>query len=263
LGDLTTLAAVKRYLRVDQAEDQSKHDVELGRLISAVSAQVRSETGIAFDVPLLARTEGRDGDGGTVLLLDEYPVVSITSLTVDGVAIPVRPSVTGYGYVLTSAAIGRIELVGYTFTKGTQNVSIVYRAGATVSDEAGTIPGTPYQLQAAQFFAGDLGVKFAAGGAALTLVTGTPSANQYTVSSSGLYTFAAADTTKGVLISYGTIPADIQQAAIELVALAFTDESRIGRSYQVVAGEVLDFRGGAQLAHARAILDGYRRPGVG
>jgi uncharacterized phiE125 gp8 family phage protein len=191
VADLTTLAAVKRYLKVSLAEDPDKFDVELTRLLAAVSAQVRTDTGRALDVPAAQRVEPHDGDGGCELLLEQYPVTAVASVTVDGTAIPARVLVTDNGHVLADAAIGRLVLVGYTFTKGVQNVVVTYTAG------------------------------------------------------------------------YAAVPGDLEQAVIELVALAFRDEDHVGQSARSVAGDMVDFRGGPQLAHASAILDSYRRWGVG
>jgi hypothetical protein len=70
-------------------------------------------------------------------------------------------------------------------------------------DEAGTIPGTPYQItvtNSAQFVT-DYGVIDTATGKQLEKVSSAPATGQYSVAA-GVYTFAAADTTKTVKISY-------------------------------------------------------------
>lgn len=69
--------------------------------------------------------------------------------------------------------------------------------------EAGTIPGTPFAVTVSNSatFDADLGVNFAATGQPLTRVAAAPATGQYSVSA-GVYTFAAADTTLGVLITY-------------------------------------------------------------
>lgn len=71
--------------------------------------------------------------------------------------------------------------------------------------EAGTIPATPYQItvsHAANFIA-DLGVYYAATGVPLVRVASAPVTGQYSVNTgTGVYTFAAADTTLAVQISY-------------------------------------------------------------
>jgi hypothetical protein len=66
------------------------------------------------------------------------------------------------------------------------------------------IPTTPFQITVvnSSVFSVDLGVKFSATGQALIRVpSGTPVTGQYKVSA-GVYTFAAADVAKAVLISY-------------------------------------------------------------
>lgn len=79
--------------------------------------------------------------------------------------------------------------------------------GQTLSaiGEAATIPASPFQVTVANgaTFKEDLGVTYAATGIALTRVVSGPTTGQYSVNGSGVYTFAAADTTLGVLIDYG------------------------------------------------------------
>ena len=70
--------------------------------------------------------------------------------------------------------------------------------------EAAAIPATPYQVTVVNSatFDKDLGVTFAATGLPLVKVASAPATGQYSVSGAGVYTFAAADTTLGVLITY-------------------------------------------------------------
>jgi hypothetical protein len=76
------------------------------------------------------------------------------------------------------------------------------------NDEAATIPATPFQVtvtNAATFTNpnGDYGVRDATTGLALQKVSSAPATGQYSVNeATGVYTFAAADTGKAVLISY-------------------------------------------------------------
>jgi len=122
-GDLTTLAKVKGYVQgLDQAD--ATFDEVLGRIIAAVSAQFVSESGM---VPTsTAYTEKRSGHGMESMTLRHAPVISVTSVSVDGVAVPAQPSVGSSGWVLDGSTV---RLVGYVFTEGTLNVSIVYTAG--------------------------------------------------------------------------------------------------------------------------------------
>jgi hypothetical protein len=80
-------------------------------------------------------------------------------------------------------------------------------AGQTlaVDSESGTIPTTPYQITVANAatFQTDLGVVDVATGLPMTRVASSPATGQYSVNTStGVYTFASADTTKAVKISY-------------------------------------------------------------
>lgn len=73
-----------------------------------------------------------------------------------------------------------------------------------IFNEPGTIPATPFQVtvvHAADFYL-DLGVYDAITGTPYKQVASAPATGQYTVTSLGVYTFAAADTTKTVLINY-------------------------------------------------------------
>lgn len=86
----------------------------------------------------------------------------------------------------------------------------------TINDEAGTIGTTPYQVTVANSatWTTDLGVVYSATGVRLTRVASGPTTGQYTVAA-GVYTFAAADTTKGVLIDYVyTIPTTGQSITV-------------------------------------------------
>lgn len=78
---------------------------------------------------------------------------------------------------------------------------------AAVFDFSATIPTTPFQATIAPpnsgTYVSDLGVVFSATGVQLTRVASAPITGQYSVNvATGVYTFASADTAKGVLISY-------------------------------------------------------------
>lgn len=85
-----------------------------------------------------------------------------------------------------------------------------------VDGEAGTIPGTPYQITVANttgFI--DLGVRDVTNsGKPMTRVASAPAAGQYSVTTGGVYTFAAADTTHAVLIRYGYTSATGRKIAV-------------------------------------------------
>lgn len=98
---------------------------------------------------------------------------------------------------------GRLEISAYNQLFFAD--SFVAGVTAISPRELHTIPATPYQVTVAPpgsgTFSLDLGVSYAATGAPLVKVASGPTTGQYSVAA-GVYTFAAADTTLGVLISY-------------------------------------------------------------
>lgn len=73
----------------------------------------------------------------------------------------------------------------------------------TAFDESGTVPGTPYQVTVTNSatWTTDLGVYASVTGIPLVKVSSGPTTGQYSVAA-GVYTFAAADTTLVMKISY-------------------------------------------------------------
>lgn len=75
----------------------------------------------------------------------------------------------------------------------------------TIDSESGTIPTTPFQITVANgaTFQTDLGVVGVVTGTPMTRVASAPATGQYSVNTvTGVYTFAAADVTLAVKISY-------------------------------------------------------------
>ncbi|MFZ1923484.1 MAG: hypothetical protein WAU57_17820, partial [Xanthobacteraceae bacterium] len=155
-----------------------------------------------------------------------------------------------------------LDLFDERFRPGRQNVMVSYSAGYAVSGEAATVPAAPgpYNVAVAAPFgpwAGDCGVTYA-GGTALTAVAGTPGAGQYNVSA-GVYSFAAADAGAAVLLTYGFIPAAINNACIEWVAERYRYRTRVGQSAQTVAGQMTSSYSLKDIPDfIRASLDPYR-----
>jgi hypothetical protein len=122
-GDLTTLANVKAYLSppLTTATD----DALLARLITASSQFIQSW--LNRTIAVASYTDTRSGSGGMRLFLRNRPVLGISSLTIDGSAIPASaPAPSASGYVFDDSSV---YLIGYRFTKGVQNVVVQYSAG--------------------------------------------------------------------------------------------------------------------------------------
>jgi hypothetical protein len=235
---LTDLATVKRSLSLVTTNSDQK----IGLLIPDQTQAFLDETGrTTFD--LQEYTETRDGLGSDTMQLAYFPVQSIASLQKNGVAIPTSTGWNVWGYQFDET--GKVTLIcdsfncaGVAFQR--KNVIVTYSAGyptITVSDELQTIPATLppgpggqiatwpplytiYVLQSN--WLSDGGVSFF-GGAALTPVSGPPSAGEYFVLGGGAYLFIAGDAGKQVTITYTAAgyPSDLVGAVTRMVALRY------------------------------------------
>ncbi len=274
-SDLAVLADVKTWLSGSSGIGTSD-DSLLARLITDVSGAIAAYLGRASLTPR-AYVERLDGNGKTRLYLRHYPALQMTSLTIDNVAVPavVMPAAGGphgRGYLLETwdgLPPGRpqaLDVFHTAFRNGRQNVAVAYTAGYTVEGESAAVPAAPgpYTVTAQAPlgpWASDAGVVYSSGansGTTLTPVAGTPSAGQYNVAS-GVYTFAAADAGAAVSISYGFIPAAINNACIEWVAERYRYRTRVGQSSQSVSGQITSSYSLKDLPDfVRASLDPYR-----
>src|SRR4051794_17045821 len=94
-SDLVTLAVVKAWLNIP---GPTADDVVLGGLITQSSLKIINHINRNWLLPK-TYTEVLDGSGKMALLLRNYPVTSIASVTVDGVSIPAG-SWQSNGYLL-------------------------------------------------------------------------------------------------------------------------------------------------------------------
>jgi hypothetical protein len=218
-----------------------------------------------------AYTETLDLEARRVTLR-QWPVLQVNAVLWRGVVVP--PDLSGdlgasVGYALQpadAAPPGRpqaIDLFGDLYPPGRQSLVVSYRAGYAVQGEAQTIPSAaPFQLSAFAPYGpwgSDLGVVYAPTGAALTPVTAAPGAGQYAVSA-GVYSFSAADAGQAVALSYGYVPQDLAQAALELAAERFRAAEHIGlRSKSVGGQETIAYDASAIPAPVLAMLQPYKR----
>ncbi len=123
MAAFTTLADTKLWLGVTSSTD----DTLLTNLIVAASAFI--ETWVSRTLGQATYTaETYDGPGGVRLALRNYPVLSISALSIDGISIPQSTSPAANGWVLSSSKAG-VVLRGYTFSEGVENVLVTYSAG--------------------------------------------------------------------------------------------------------------------------------------
>ena len=125
---LTTLTNLKTWLGTPNATD----DALLTRLISAASAFI--ESWLNRTISIQTYNEKYDGTGQDTLMLSNYPIVSLSSISIYGVAQTLlNPGdFTSTGFSITN---DQTQLYGQniTFDRGRQNVAVSYSAGyATV-----------------------------------------------------------------------------------------------------------------------------------
>lgn len=119
-GDLTTLENVKGWLDLSGNE----HDDLLNRLVTACSAFVVSW--LSIGILHTTYTDKRTGHGGKAMTMANFPLLAVTSLTVDGVVIPAAPNSQCPGYTFDD---NTIYLNGYSFSRNKNNVLVTYEAG--------------------------------------------------------------------------------------------------------------------------------------
>ena len=119
-ADLTTVANVNAWLGITATTDTD----QLQRLVTACSFYIQSWLNRTFAVT--AYTETRGGNGKDTILCSNYPVKSVSSVTIDGQSIPASSGFGSPGYYFDKYSIG---LRGYLFNKGSSNVAMAYSAG--------------------------------------------------------------------------------------------------------------------------------------
>jgi uncharacterized phiE125 gp8 family phage protein len=128
-ADLTTVANLQAWLRLTNVSTDTA--AELQRLVTAVSRWIQSK--ISRTIPSQAYTDTLDGQGGTRMILGNYPVAAVASVTIDGNLIPQSTGPAIPGWVLANDGV---SLRGYVFTRDLANVVISYTAGyASVPDD--------------------------------------------------------------------------------------------------------------------------------
>jgi len=260
--DLCTLSDVKAWL----GRSDSNSDALLAALVSRTGRQILSYLRRPTVLPH-GVSETRDGTGSSSLMLREWPVLSVTSVAVDGHSVPAMQSFATPGFAFEpwyGVPPGRAQILlvgGYRLERGAQNVSIAYRAGYQISAEAQTVMGSSVTVLAPYgAWASDGGVTYA-NGTPLLAVAGAPLPGQYqpTPNGPGSYTFNPADNGAGVLITYGYVPADLADASIELVAERFKYMQRIGElSHSLGGNETVSFDNARFTPLILSLLGPYR-----
>lgn len=126
MSDLTTIANLKQWLEINN----TTNDVLLQRLVSSCSAFIQSW--LNRSILQATYNEIYDGNGSDTLTLNNYPITSLLSVSVNGVAQNLLSpgDFTSAAYDFTSEQLYGQFMI---FNKGRQNIAVSYVAGfATV-----------------------------------------------------------------------------------------------------------------------------------
>ena len=245
--DLTNIDAVNNWLGITN----NTSAVQLGQLITAVSRVIYATLARPSLLPRTL-TERYDGQGNTRMFLKNYPVLNVSQVLMNGLVVqastpPTENSPATFGWLLDpwdGTPPGRNQPLDFIYGcwwRGPQNIQVTYQCGYGVVGEAQNVPESPgpYTITPIAPYGpwwSNIGVAYASNNAPLTLVTGAPSAGQYSISE-GVYTFSAADAGAAVLLGYGFVPQDIFEIATELVGERFTYKQRIGVVSKSLGGQ--------------------------
>lgn len=263
-GDLISLAQLKAHLGVQSSGD----DILLAGLIGQISRAICSYINRPFIWPRDV-VDTFDGNGRPKIQLRSWPVIAVSSVTIDGQPVPQALTPMSQGWTLESGddeppgAMQRVMLRGGIFSRGWQNVSIAYRAGYQISDEACAAPGSaPFLVRAEQpygAYACDADVSYA-NGEALVRVAANPVKGQYALDGVGGYLFSAADAGQSLLLNYGYVPLDLAGCALEWAADRYRYRDRIAMTSKSLGGqETTAFRISAMPDYVEAALRGFIR----
>lgn len=143
MADLCLLNDVKRYLGIQTANE----DILLGYLITGASAWVENFTNRTFLTS--SYSEESIGKDQTSYFFRQYPVTTVASMTVDGVAVPQSTSPTANGWRLVNAYMAR--LIGYNLARDSV-VQVSYTAGyASLAALPQDIPMAVMEIVALRF----------------------------------------------------------------------------------------------------------------
>ncbi len=240
----TSVDNVKTYLAVTTAGQ----DKLIAQLIPRESRMIEKWT--RRTIPFASNTKTLNGTGSDVQLLPSSPILSVTSLSIGGVLID--PS----KYTHDECAI---YLTNDIFPQCRQNVAVSWTSGWAGTLTAFIPVGNVLQPVDDGFAAIDNGVVNAVTGLPLTAVGGVPVAGQYAFAA-GVYTFSAADHTANVKVtcSYNYVPAPIEQACIEMVALDLQGRTSVGLKTKTLGAEVISFEDGGMTGSVQDLLQPYR-----
>ena len=259
---LTTLQAVKDWLGITT----DTTDAQLIRVIDAASQFALNYMSRA-SLQAMTYTMNFRGNGKEQQLIRQWPVISITSLSICGRSIPAATiSPTGLpsnGYFLNvddRAAPPSLELYNFCYQLYAP-CQVVYLAGYQTTNPYTFAANTGYNTYAPQNsgqWTQDLGVTL--NGVPMVLVTTeTPAEGQYYVDAWGNYTFNDADAEQSIVISYSYAPWDIAFGVTEIIGEWYKRKDRIGQLSKSLGGqETVSFTNADMNDAVKSMIQPYR-----
>lgn len=123
MASFVTLNEVKLWLSIDSAN--TNNDTLLTSLISSASSWV--ENWVNRTLSSATYSERYNGTGNYSMMVKNYPITAISSMTVNGVAVSASDGIS-VGYLFDN---NTIIMIGNKISKGIQNVTVSYTAGYT------------------------------------------------------------------------------------------------------------------------------------
>ncbi len=241
-GDLVSLVQLKAHLGVQSSAD----DALLAALISQISRAICTYVNRPFIWPR-AVVDTFDGNGRSRIQLRHWPVISVASVTINTFPVfAAEAGSGGSGWLIEPGddappgAMQMLMLSRELFPRGLQNVNVNYRAGYQVTNEAQTAPlAAPFAVAALQPYGAyvcDCGATYA-NGQSMTVVAANPAEGQYALDGIGGYIFSPADAGLNILLSYGYVPSDLANCALEWAADRYRYRERIAMTSKSLGGQ--------------------------
>lgn len=253
---LTTLNAVKSYLTITS----TAQDALITTLIARESALIEQWTGRTF--PSVSNTRKRlNGTGGTIMVLPDNPIISVSELIIAGKTITASADGIQSGFLFDDTAL---FMIGDRFPAGRQNVQCSWEAGYLAKESVyvptGNVPTiTPITGGTAVTV---VSVNDDTTGLVMAQVGTAPASGQYSFSAGG-FTFNPAQYNHQVTMTYGYVPAPVEQACIEMVGLDLQQRSNIGINSKNLATESVTYEKKGISDSAMEMLKPYRRMVIG
>ncbi|HTU55755.1 MAG TPA: hypothetical protein VMF62_17460 [Acetobacteraceae bacterium] len=269
--DLAALADVKAFISPPLGNTTASDGV-LSALISGVSRSIEAYVG--RELMAQSWNEVRNGTGQDKLALKRFPIIGVTSVTVDTTAIPAAgapPTQSWGGYTFDDRFVyvgsGFLGFPG-RFARGMQNVEIAYSAGYITPGmiAVAALPAwtgqTNYVVNAeivATPAGGTQGYVFttAAGGTSGASAPAWPAQLGASVTDGSLSWQCSAE---AVALFPGAqlLPDGIKVAAMQQVALTFKQRTRVGDSGTGEGPQRVTYMNQALHPTTVAMLDPYR-----